>query len=239
MLKTIRKIIGAIKNRLLHYRKGNHLKVIITGPPRSGTSFLAGLVVRMGYSPGPTSKLRKADKDNPYGFYENMPLMEIDHNLLKKFGGSTMAPPDLPENWIGQCEEEKRRIRKIVRDFGIEVYKGNMLVILANLYAELFPGVKWIMIHRGEKETIRSIHDSGSPMSSQELTNTWKRWLEGWENSKVSPNCLTIRYEDFMENPQRMISTISDYLGVTLTKERFRNCVSFFRPRQKGCNDKD
>ena len=233
MLIKIRKIIDAIKNRLLHYRKDDHLKVIITGPPRSGTSFLAGLVVRMGYSPGPTSKLRKADKDNPYGFYENMPLMEIDHNLLKKFGGSVIDPPDLPGNWIGQCEEEKRRILKIVRDFGIEVYKGNMLVILADLYAELFPGVKWIMIHRGEKETIRSIHDTGTQMSSQELTDTWNRWLEGWEKSKVSSNCLTIKYEDFMEDPQCMVQTISDYLGVTLTKERFRKCISFFRPRQK------
>ena len=228
----IMNFIERVKIRLFCYKKGNTLKVIITGPPRSGTSFLCGLVGRMGFNLGPKSWLKKGDRNNPYGYYECIPLMAIDHCLLKKFGGSVMTPPDLPKNWINLCFEEKKKIKNIVQNGGIEVYKGNMLIILADLYADLFPKAKWIMIHRDEKDTIRSIFNTGNQMSPEELSDTWRRWLAGWERNKLTSNCLIIRYEDFIENPQRMVHIISNHLGVTLTKNQFRKCVSFFKPRQ-------
>ena len=233
MFRKIKSIFEKIKIRLFNYKKGNKLKIIVTGPPRSGTSFLCGLIVRMGFDPGPESWLKKGDQNNPYGYYECEPLMAIDHSLLGKFGGSVIDPPVLPGNWIGLCNDEKKQIRKIVENGGVELYKGNMLVILADLYAELFPDVKWIMFHRGVKETIRSIQNTGTQISSQELTNTWEKWMEGWKKTSISSRSLTIRYEDFMDNPQQMVSAISDYLNVTLTEKRFRECVAFFRPRQK------
>ena len=47
-----------IRNRLLRYKGPVPMKVIIVGLPRSGTSFLTGLLVRMGFDPGPKSSLR-------------------------------------------------------------------------------------------------------------------------------------------------------------------------------------
>jgi hypothetical protein len=219
-----------IKNRLIHYRGPYPLKVIITGPPRSGTSFLSGLVVRMGFSPGPKEWLKKADQYNPHGYYECAPLLKIDHDLLKRFGGSPMDPPQLPENWTNLCEKEKKQIRGIVTNGGIEVYKGNMLVVLADLYDELFPGVKWIMIYRSEEETVRSIVDAETPIPAHKLVNTRDRWLKNWEKSRPSSHCLTVRYEDFIDNTQQAISAVADYLGVTLTEEKLRECNEFFKP---------
>ena len=232
MLKKLKKIAGNIKNRFLYYKGANPMKIIITGPPRSGTSFLAGLVVKMGLSPGPKEWLKEGDKNNPYGYYECMPLMEIDHSLLKKFGGGVIDPPDLPENWIELCGKEKKQIRKIVEGGGIEVYKGNMLIVLADLYAKLFPDAKWIMIYRNEKETARSIRDTGTDLSSQKLIDTRKKWIECWEKTRSSSNCLTIKYEDFFDELDQTIKKIVSHLDLSLSEEIMKDCVDFFRPRE-------
>lgn len=228
------KVFQNIKNRVCHYKGKKPLKVIITGTPRSGTSFLAGLVVRMGFSPGPIEWLRAANQHNPYGYYECALLMKIEHDLLKKFGGRVMDPPELPENWTSSCEQEKKQIWKIVENGGIELYKGNMLVILSDLYVELFPDAKWIMINRSEQETVRSLKDSGGSMSFEELCNTRKKWLDSWDKSRASSNCLSIRYEDFMDNSLKMTETMAGYLGVSLSQEMLRDCATFFMPRSSA-----
>jgi Sulfotransferase family len=232
MLGKANKLINSLKNYLLHYKGPNPMKVIITGPPRSGTSFLAGLVVRMGFSPGPIEWLRRADQHNPYGYYESMPLMKIDHALLTKFDGNVMDPPKLSENWTKLCEYEKKQILKIVKNGGIEIYKGNMLVVIADLYDELFPNARWIMIYRSEKDTTRSILDSShNPIPYEELGKIRNNWLKSWENSQPSSRCLTVRYEDFLVNSKRIITDIAEHLDVSLTKERLSNCMNFFKPR--------
>jgi hypothetical protein len=55
--------------------------VVILGMHRSGTSAVAGTAVRLGFAP-PLTPLPAAE-DNPSGFYESLPVMEINHRLLK------------------------------------------------------------------------------------------------------------------------------------------------------------
>ena len=63
---TISGPLRHIKNRIFHYKGPAPLRAIVTAPPRSGTSFLAGLLVQMGLSPGPEKWLKEADEHNPY-----------------------------------------------------------------------------------------------------------------------------------------------------------------------------
>ena len=83
----------------MHYKGPKPLKVVITGPPRSGTSFLAGLVTGMGLSPGPKEWLKDADEHNPYGYFECLPLLYIEDDIFRKLGGSFGHIPEFPENW--------------------------------------------------------------------------------------------------------------------------------------------
>ena len=52
-------------------------KVLIGGFPRSGTSFLCNLIVEMGFSPGKMENLKPADKDNPNGYWEYLPIRNL------------------------------------------------------------------------------------------------------------------------------------------------------------------
>lgn len=224
-----------IRNRLLHYKGTDPMKVIIVGLPRSGTSFLTGLVVRMGFDPGPKSSLRAADELNPYGYYENSPLMKIDHQLLKKFNGNVMNPPNLPENWINKCADERLEIKRIVQEEGIEIYKGNMLIILADLYYDLFPNAKWIFISRKPEEIVRSMMDADNlhQHDNDYLFNLTSCWSQSWYKTKASKQCLNIKYEDFFYDSQKTIEQVAKYLEKELSQERLNTCMNFFKPNLK------
>lgn len=217
------------------------MQVIIVGSPRSGTSFLTGLIVRMGFDPGPLDSLRNADELNPYGYYENKHLMKIDHDLLRKFNGSVMNPPKLPENWIELCGKEKLEINQIVEKEGVEVYKGNMLVVLADLYDDLFPNAKWIFISRNSEEVARSMlrADKSDEHNSNYYAEVINKWSKSWEGAAVSKHCLNIKYEDFFYNPKKTIKELTFYLDKSLSQEELNICISFFKPNVEVTANED
>lgn len=210
------------------------MKVIIVGLPRSGTSFLTSLIVRMGFDPGPKCSLRKADLFNPFGYYENNQLMKIDHGLLKKFNGNVMNPPELPDNWIDTCIEEKQEIKRIIKREGIEVYKGNMLIILADLYDALFPEAKWIFISRNQDRIIGSMIAANEckALDKKKLYDLVNRWQCSWFNSRVSRYCLEVRYEDFFRSPEHEVKAIAKYLNNPLTPDTLNECLALFKPNE-------
>lgn len=221
-----------VRKYLFSFKSQDSMKVIVVGLPRSGTSFLTGLIVRMGFDPGPKKLLRSANQFNPYGYYENMKLMKIDHDLLKKFGGKVMNPPELPKDWIKLCIKEQKKIRQVVDREGIEIYKGNMLVILADLYDVLFPNVKWIYISRNEDDIVRSLiaADNENMLDKKFLYELITYWKRSWYKNKISKNCLEVRYEDFFESPEKTIRLIAKYLNHSMSKKEYKVSLDFFQP---------
>ena len=155
------------------------LKVIITGSPRSGSSFLSGLVHHMGFDLGPEQWIKKPDRYNPMGYFECLPLMRCEMEALKKLGGDFHRLPAFNPGWTDTLREEKQAILQIVERGKIELYKGNRLMILADLFDELFPRAKWLFIDRDVKDTFKSRFGEG--MSFQEwvkITDDRKPKLE-------------------------------------------------------------
>jgi hypothetical protein len=58
--------------------------IVVLGMHRSGTSAVAGTAVRLGLAP-PRTPLPAAD-DNPGGFYESLPVVELNHQILRAAG---------------------------------------------------------------------------------------------------------------------------------------------------------
>lgn len=148
-----------------------------------------------------------------------------------------MEPPVLPDDWLDLCVKEQQEIKWIIEREGIEVYKGNMLVILADLYDVLFPDAKWIFISRNADEIVRSMIATDKTKLANEtyLLDSVKQWRSSWYNSRVSKSCLEVRYEDFLKSPEYTIQTIAKYLNHPLSPEVLRRCLDFFKPRPYKC----
>lgn len=206
------------------------LKVIITGLPRSGTSFLTSLVHKMGFSLGPQNWLVGADKYNRYGYFESIPLNRLSDKILKKLDSDFHENlPILELGWIEKCSLEKRQIKNVVQNGNIKLMKDNKVIILADLYDELFPNAKWIFIQRDIEETYRSRF--GDPLSFEQWQQITSDRLSIWQSSKPAQKALWFNYEDFKINIDQSIERLQAHLGIELTEAQLNDCRELFKPR--------
>ena len=203
------------------------MKVIVTGLPRCGTSFLTGLIAKMGYSLGSRDTIKQGDEHNKYGYFEHMLLMNLSNSILGKLGGDFMMNiPAIQPGWSDVMTEEKSMIRKYVDDEGIELYKDNRLVLLSEIYDEIYPDAKWIYIKRDIVETFKSRF--GQKISMSQWEEITEKRVSGWRCSNVSKQALVVDYADFHDNFESTVSNIMEYLGahdVDMVELR-----SWFRP---------
>lgn len=202
------------------------LKIIVTGLPRSGTSFLTSLVHHMGFSVGNGQKLKPADKYNKTGYFEYLPLMKISDQIFNRLGNDFFTQlPELDNGWTRPFESEKQSILQCVQEDHIELYKDNKLVILADLYDELFPNAKWIFIERCIEETYRSRF--GQPLSIKQWEKITENRLTCWNKTKPSKKALYVKYSNFSNNFEHQVDEIAKFTGiinpqVTILKNLFK-----------------
>jgi len=208
------------------------LKIIIPTFPRSGTSFLAGLLTRMGFSAGPENMLKKGDQYNPFGYFECLPIMTINRNILAKFGGHIVNRiPELPADWVDVVKEDKKWIKKFIIENKIEIIKDPHLLVLADMYDELFPDARWIVINRNIHETYKSRF--GRKMSFDEWKILTEKRMIKWMGSRPYQQALKLDYNDFFVDITDTIQKIVEFLRIELTEMQWEECISFFRPKSR------
>ena len=77
----------------------NGRAVFVMGMGRSGTSNLAGILQTLGIPLGPEELLLQAGEANPKGFWELIPFMQVNDEILRRFGGDWHHPPWMPLGW--------------------------------------------------------------------------------------------------------------------------------------------
>lgn len=208
------------------------LKVIIPAFPRSGTSFLSGLIVRLGFSPGPPEWMVKPDMHNPFGYYECLPLLKISRQILAKFGGDFLKNiPHLPPGWLDEVIKEQQQILDLVQRGNIEVFKDGPMLIIADLYHRLFPEAKWIVIHRDIHETYRSRF--GKPLTFEEWQTVTGTRMDRWRGTQPYSKALQLDYDDFSNHWDRTVRRICAHLEIEPDQSRLDECREFFAPGQR------
>lgn len=93
--------------------------LIILGMHRSGTSAVAGTAVRLGLA-APLTPLPSAE-DNPSGFYESHPIVEINHHLLRAencFWDTCLTYEPERLNQRLQADDRQAMANILIREFG-------------------------------------------------------------------------------------------------------------------------
>lgn len=218
--------------RARYYRGPRPLKVIVVGSPRAGTSFVTGMVQRMGFHLGPEQWLRPADTHNRHGYFECLPLTRLSLHILQKLGGDFHHLPRFEPGWQTSLEREKEMIASLVESGGIELLKDNHLLVLADLYADLFPQARWIYVLRDVQETYRSRF--GEHMSLDEWRTLSARRLALWHASRPASRALHLDYAEFKQDLASAIERVSTFLEIDLSPAQRRACMAFFQPRTEG-----
>lgn len=129
--------------------------ILVTGPPRSGTSVVAGLLHLAGAWVGQTIG---PHPESPKGFFENTAIkQQVFEPYLFGLNVDLLGKRELPKN------SAKRRIPKLREQVhavlvdqeyagGPWLYKNPMISIVWQAWHAAFPGARWVLVRRDPME---------------------------------------------------------------------------------------
>ena len=108
--------------------------IIVTGMHRSGTSCVAGLLARCGFSLGTSHPLLNESRpDNEKGHFENLGAVAINETILRSAGGSWDAPPS--QHKIAEAGEQfAKHIRLFSKTFDGKIFKDPRICMTISLW---------------------------------------------------------------------------------------------------------
>jgi hypothetical protein len=186
---------------------------VVSGLPRSGTSMMMRMLERGGI-PILTDGLRKADDDNPLGYYEFEPVKRLDKDA----------------SWLHDA------YNKAVKIIYIFLYR----LPREHRYKVLFMKRSLDEVVASQKVMLRR-RQEGDRMTDQQLIDSFNDHLQRLDFWIRRQENFTIHYLDYHEvvtEPLRAAIEISRFLGLQLDIEAMSQSVdpSLHRNRSNGAS---
>jgi hypothetical protein len=165
------------------------LVTIVSGLPRSGTSMMMRMVDAGGV-PALTDNVRKADEDNPRGYYEFEPVKQTkqDPAWLNRAGGRVVKMVyrllyDLPPGYEYRVIFMRRNLEEVVASQDV------------------------MLSRRGR---------TGGDLGKDKLIQLFQQQLtefDQWAAKRPNFRVLYISYNDVLREPAAAVKAVNDFLG--------------------------
>jgi hypothetical protein len=199
----------------------NRRAVLVLGMHRSGTSALAGLLMRLGVA-GPRTPMQPGD-DNPLGYGESKAFHEFHERLLQSLGSSWDAWSRVSPDWfaspdaIDRAEEFRALLEQEFADASLFVVKDPRICRLLpfwlrNLAANDIGTVAVIMV-RSPLEVAASLKARNALGRDQALL-IWLRHVLDAELGTRTTRRSVIGYADLLNDWRSVAAKISAEIGV-------------------------
>jgi hypothetical protein len=189
-----------------------HKKIItiVSGLPRSGTS----MVMRVREAGGMRilkDEIRKADEDNPAGYYEFEKVKE-----LKK-----------DPSWLENAKGKAVKIISSLLEHLPERYIYKIIFIHRNM-EEILDSQRQMLIRRGE---------ATNEVSDEKVGKMFLKHLKKIEerlNKQSNMDVLTVHYNEILKEPAKHGEIINRFLGNTLNTKNMTDVIDQTLYRQRG-----
>ncbi len=184
---------------------------VVSGLPRSGTSMMMQILEKGGleiYS----DKERKADDNNPKGYYE--------HEAVKRLARD--------KKWL---EETKGKAIKIISHllFYLPSKYNYKIIFMQRNIKEIIASQQKMLEKDGKSKKNLSIYPLGLEKSF--LNNLEK--VKKWHSKNYNVDIMYINYSDVIEDPEVQILKIKEFLKKDLDIEAMKNAVDVNLYRNK------
>lgn len=143
--------------------------IIVAAPARSGTTMIAGLLVKHGVWIG-NAKVTKHPQTNVSFGTENIELKNVMKSIAKEIGYRNRQTP-LPR--VDEVKEKAARLRKeaerIVPKDTTWLVKTSWTLILSEIWQEAFPDARWVFVEREPRMIMNSM--KRHPQMSRHVRN--------------------------------------------------------------------
>ena len=185
---------------------------IVSGLPRSGTSLMMQMLEAGGMSIA-TDNVRKADDDNPRGYYEFEKVKTIKND----------------SSWLPSCYDKAVKmvselLYHLPSDYTYQVIfmKREMKELLAS---------QGVMLQR--------LGSKGSNLSEEKMAKSFEKHLqkmESWLSTQSHIKVLYLKYNDIVRDPLTYTQLVNNFLGGWLHVEQMAQVVerSLYRQRSEA-----
>ncbi len=158
-----------------------------------------------------TDSLRKADVDNPKGYYEYEPVKEIESD----------------KSWLSLAQGKAVKIISALlihlpEDY---IYK---VIFMKRKMEEILPSQRKMLIHRGE-----ATDHTGDEKIAQVLYKHLKE-VESWISKQTNIDVLFVDYGQTIKNPHEQATIICDFLDGRVDPKMMAAAVDNRLYRERG-----
>ena len=170
--------------------------IVVSGLPRSGTSMMMKMLGEGGLSIL-TDELRRADSDNPNGYFE--------FETVKQMSEGNIA-------WLANAGGKVIKVISALLEYLPSNYSYKIIFLERDLQ-EVLASQRKMLIHRNEES---STDDTEIAVQLQKHLSVVKPWLARQPHMDV----LYVNYNDLMANPEPFCQKITDFLNMALDQEK-------------------
>ena len=187
-------------NKLLSRSKNKDSKkqpiVIVSGLPRSGTSMMMRMLAEGGI-PVVTDELRRADSDNPNGYFEFETVRQMSTGNVE---------------WLANANGKAVKVISALLEYLPSNYSYK-IIFLEREIKEILESQRKMLANRNEKATA---DEAGIEMQIQKHLSVMKPWLVRQPNIEV----LYVNYNTLMTKPEPLCEQIIEFLDLPLNQTR-------------------
>jgi hypothetical protein len=176
--------------------------IIVSGLPRSGTSMMMKMLAEGGLQ-AVTDKVRRADDDNPNGYFE----LE-----------SVKSLPDGNFAWLRNADGKVIKIISSLLEYLPSEYSYKVIFMEREL-KEILVSQKKMLLHRNEPP---KLDDAEMELQFRKHLAAIKAWLVRQENLEV----LYVNFNSLVTAPETICNQISDFIGIPLHVDRMLSVPS-------------
>jgi len=203
-----------------------HDPILITGPPRSGTSMIAGLIHFHGAWIGEAEGTRYPGSNTDLGT-ENPDFKMIIRDILKKNGIHEWNIYPLPGKSV-KLHDFRGTILNYVHTSGPWLIKTAGLLYYPDLWLEAFPKAKWVFPRRQLEDIVLSFRRHPSMRKRKNV----KEYVEAlWERQDAIAESGATHFwvfpDQFMldDKDEGHARSLVEFCGLRFDKDIFRNWV--------------
>lgn len=210
--------------------------VSVVGMHRSGTSLVSRILSLVGVGLGPEDQLMPAhERDNPKGYWENVPVVAFNDRLLELLGGSWDDPPALADHW--EHGEEVRAFREEARTLIAPIFDGHGTVgwkdprmsLLLPFWKTVVPVTSSVVVVRHPFEVAASLAVRDG-IDAESAADLWVRYtVSAWRGHS---HRIVVDYGSVLEDPARAAAHFAAFLDLDeVSTEQLEAVAEFTDPQ--------
>jgi hypothetical protein len=203
----------------------------VVGMHRSGTSLVAGMLRELGWDVGPEADLMPAKPDNPRGFVEHLPAVQINDRLLYRGGGSWAEPPALPAGWerAEALDDLRVEAREVVAGLsstgsGRTLFKDPRLSLTLPFWQTVVDVPRVVLVLRPPRPVVRSLLRREDGMSAADAAALYTRYL--LSALAIDADVHVVDPGDLMRSPEEELQSLSRALDHDPTSRELEQALA-------------